>query len=212
MRNSIKALRDTLRYSAWAASAGLVLAGAAACGADDAVVTGGDHADASGSVVLHLTYAVTGDRPVSGTVDAEASAWQGGLLLEASSCAGYSAGGADSHDVKTFVLPESDRDTIVDGKNVYLVLSVANYNGPGSYEGTKVLNGIISGDTPAIWIDGRDEGHGFIASYDGDSTSKVVVKNDGSGSWTFADFWLSESTGSNRQTVSGTVSWTCEEV
>ncbi|MBB5867501.1 hypothetical protein F4553_000880 [Allocatelliglobosispora scoriae] len=189
-----------MKRMVWSAVMAGVLLCTAACGPEDAPAANAPQKDdKSKRAFTTVTFDLTGGVTLKGTTEANAYV-EGEILL--GSCAKYAAGG--SKNGKTiFTMPYQEKAKI-DGKTVHLQANVSPYQGPGTYEGNKVLTGVM-GSEPGLFI--NTDGYSVGFEKEG-ATSTVTVNADGSGSWKFTHMLPNSYA---LKPIDGTISWTCGE-
>jgi hypothetical protein len=188
-------MRRTLRPAIMAA----VLLTAAACGPDDPAADLPQGDDNAKKAFTTVTFDLSGGTALKGTTEANAYV-EGEILL--GSCAKYAQGGTkDGKGI--FTMPYQEKSKI-EGKTIHLQANVSPYNGPGTYEGNKVLTGVM-GSEPGLFI--NTDGYTVGFEKEG-ATSTVTVNADGSGTWKFTRMLPNSYA---LKSIDGTISWTCGE-
>jgi hypothetical protein len=184
-----------------------VVAVALAVGGGILIASGGDDsgddfpAEAS-TPVLDASAAEEAVATGDFTIQGEGVDLSGPFIARMSSgtCAEYAANGEQGR----YAVPvPAYRSEVEYPFEVYVDMSVADYNGPGTYSGSQLGGGVdvieLDGGGPAVRSDGS-------ASY------SVTVRADGSGEASFSgDDQRAQVSGTPR-TVGGSMSWTCDEL
>jgi hypothetical protein len=185
------------RAIAVVAMAGLLGLAAACGGNDDNEVS----ADGGGYLHTEVTVDLSGAVSVKGRSTAPVPSANG---VNYTSCNQYGKGEANDEGVKYFVVPRMLMDKI-ENKTVFVGVMVKNYDGPGSYDKSTLVD---TGSPPGISFDG-DDGLYYTQRK---TTSKVTADADGGGRWDFTGLSVKGTNGvEGGPEVSGTITWTCKD-
>jgi len=189
-----------LRWLVGTAALTAVLALTACGGGSHTNDAGGDSAGNGFSLgpELTVTFDVTGEAELKGTATTSAPTMTG---VSPESCGDYANGSAKENGRVYYTLPQLFTEPVA-GKRVLVGASVADYDGPGTYQ-LDQLSG--EGTPPGVEVDDRP----YVDQPD-TSSGELVTDGDGGGTWTFTRLAFSDGNGEVSEGISGQITWTCE--